>query len=553
MAEMLNPVKDEAYYASLKEQRDAAARLLAYGEARDSLLEYIKLQMPDTDSDDPLATRYMTTPQARLLCEIMEKVERGEMLRVAVSIGPQMGKSEIITRSAPAWIAGRDPRRNIIVGTYNQSFAEEFGEEVRQRIQSPAHQAIFPQHRLRKGATDLLITTSRPGGKTAFVGVGGSGSGKAAGFFFVDDPIRNAEDADSKSYRDKVWKWFTGVVFARTKRNTAIVIVHTRWNTDDPIGRLCDPDHPERNGEYAGIADGWTYINLPAVIQDPDLAKALGLTLQPPEDPKIIRAFGTRPMAALWEEEKPLSLLAEAKILDPRTFDALYMGKPTPDEGDYFKRDWLVEYRSMDQLPKRLRHYGASDHAVSVKQDRDFNVIGSVGVDEDDDIWIMPDLVWERMQADRIVEELLRQFRTYTPDLWWLEDEMISKSFGPFLKKRMMETKTYVTLDPVTVSKDMRTRARAIQARMAQKKVHFPAFAPWWPAAKAQILQFDHGAHDDFVSFLSLIGQGLTKEWKPGREMAANDDVKVGSMAWILRQSNARARTAKRANARQGW
>ena len=160
MAELLKPEKDDAYWAALQQQRDAAARLLAYKKAKDSLIEYIKLQMPDPESADPLATRYQVTPQARLLCEIMEKVERGEMKRVAVSIGPQMGKSEIITRASPAWIAGRNPVRNVMIGTYNQTFAEEFGEQVRHRIQSSIHQSIFPNHRLRKGAVDgfFLLT-----------------------------------------------------------------------------------------------------------------------------------------------------------------------------------------------------------------------------------------------------------------------------------------------------------------------------------------------------------------------------------------------------------
>lgn len=538
--------------------RAAAIRQLAYQQARDSLAKYIQLQMPDPESDEPLATRYEMTPQAYLLCSIMEKIERGEPIepgkragRVAVSIGPQMGKSEIITRGAPAWIAGRNPIRNIMVGTYNATFAMEFGEQVRHRIQSSIHKAIFPSHTLRKGAVDLLVTEQE--GRTAFVGVGGSGSGKPADFFFVDDPIRNDEDAQSEAYRDKVWKWFSGVVFARLKRRSSVVVVHTRWNGDDLIGRLCDPDHPERHKEYRGIADPWTYINIPAVIDDPKLAEALGLRLEPPVDPYIIRAFGTKPMSALWPNEKPLELLAEAKILDPRTFGALYMGKPTPDDGEYFRAEWLVEYQA-HEMPVKLKKFGASDHAVSVKADRDHTVIGCVGVDENDDIWVMPDLKWDRLETPETVEELLYQFRTHKPELWWLEDELISKSFGPFLKKRMYETKTYVTLDPQRPGKDKRTRARAIQGRMQMRKVRFPAFASWWPDARRQILQFDRGANDDFIDWLAHIGMGLLKEARPGREAPVNDNViRTGSPRWVVAQARLRSLREQRIAANKGW
>src|SRR5690606_568436 len=235
-------------------------RQLALMEARDSLLRYCELQMPDPeDPENPDLTRFVPTPQARLLCQIMEKVEAGKLKRVAVSIGPQLGKSEILSRRFPAWCVGRDPYRNLMLGTYNQTFAEEFGGEVRGSIESPLHQAVFPGHRLQKGALDLLVTDK--GGKSAFIGVGGSGTGKPADFFIVDDPIRSDDDAQSQLYRDRIWKWFNSVVFTRLHSKSSVVVVHTRWHEDDLIGRLCDPNHPERNKEYKGIADNWTYIN----------------------------------------------------------------------------------------------------------------------------------------------------------------------------------------------------------------------------------------------------------------------------------------------------
>ena len=66
-----------------------------------------------------------------------------------------------------------------------------------------------------------------------------------------------------------------------------------------------------------------------------------------------------------------LPLLAEAKQSDPRTFASLYLGKPAPEQGEYFKSDYIVEY-DRHELPKKLRMYGASDHAVSKKQRRDY-------------------------------------------------------------------------------------------------------------------------------------------------------------------------------------
>lgn len=531
----------------------AAKRIEKRRLASADMLHFMQLMTPDPENPEKVDySQFEATPLARLLCQIIEKVDKGLEKRVCVSVGPQFGKSQVLSRGAPAWLSGRNPNRHMILGTYNDTFAQEFGGDVRQLMQSPEYSHIFPKHELRKGseAKDLLITTK--GGKMAFVGVGGSGTGKPADVFFVDDPFKNDEDAQSALYREKVWKWFNSTSFTRCHAGSSIIIVHTRWHEDDLIGRLVDPDHPERNKAYAGISDRWTYYNLPAIVEDPVLADALGLTLEVPVDPFVRQQFGSKPMASLWEKRKSLVFLAEAKQMDDRIFGALYMGKPSPDEGTFFRAEDLVEYHSPDELPKSLRKYGASDHAVSEKQKADSSVLGCAGVDEHDDIWIPEDVVWGKMETDIMVDEIISLMRTHKPECWWLENEMISKSFGPFLKKRMHEEEIYITLDPKTPSKSKSTRARAIQGRMRMKKVHFPAFAPWWPAAKRQLLKFPYGTNDDFVDWLSWIGLGLTQEYAAPRERTENV-IKVGSMAWIKSASNARQKNERIQKAIRGW
>jgi len=540
---------------SIELQLKAAKRMLAVKTAGDDMLAFMKLINPDPkDIDDVEKSRFQETPLARMLCQIVQKVQRREMKRVAVSVGPQMGKSEVLSRGAPAWCFGKDPYLNQILGTYNQPFADEFGDAVRAIMNGPSYAQVFPQCELRKGgaAKDLLVTTS--GGRAAFVGRGGSGTGKPADIFWVDDPLKDDKEAQSDTTRNEVWNWFQKVAMTRCHDGSSIVIVHTRWHQDDLIGRLCDPEHPERNKLYKGIAERWQYINLPAVIEDKKLAKALDLTLDPPTNPDVISMFGTKPMSSIWPKRKSLGFLAEAKLMDPQGFNALYMGKPTPDDGDYFKSDWLVEYEA-EELPPRLEKYGASDHAVSEKQGRDYNVLGCVGVDEQDTIWVLPDLVWERQKTDRTVEDILTLMKTHEPFMWWLESELISKSFGPFLEKRMHEDSVYVPLDPVIVSKDKQTRARAIQGRLAHKKVRFPRFARWWPDAKQQLLRFPNGANDDFVDWLSHIGLGLLKQLKPSTEQSkdGNNVVRTGSPEWMLAKMRRDSEREKRRKAVAGW
>ena len=546
-------MSEEAPLDQLVAARRNVLRRMKQIEARTSFLEFLELMMPsEDDPTDPEITEYQRTAHGNLLIEIVEKVETGKEKRVAVAIPPQHGKTIHLSTFGPAWILGRNPKAKIVVATYNETRAEELGEAFRKVILSKDFQAAFPA-RLSTGSRSKTAMSTEQGGKVFFVGTGGTVTGRTAEYFFVDDPTKDDEELQSAQAREKLWSWFFSVAYSRGNKRTRIVVLHTRWHGDDLIGRLCDPDHPERNKRFAGIREDWRYINLSGVITDPELAGLLDLKLTVPTDPKVIRAFGTKPMVALWEADKDLAHFAQWKTAEPRTFSALVMGKPTPDEGEFFKRDWLVEYAE-HELPQRLRFFGASDHAVSTKQERDPSVIGCVGVDEQDNIWVLPDIRWERIETDAIVEELLHQFKAHKPELWWMENELISKSFGPFLRKRMIETKTYVTLDPVTPSKDKRTRARAIQGRMQMKKVRFPAFAPWWPDARAQVLQFDRGAHDDFVDWLAHIGMGLLKEIRPSRELPTSDNVtRVGSPQWAVHQAKLRMLREQRAAGSKGW
>lgn len=546
-------VKDDAYYAKIVELRRASVRMLAYDQARSSFVRFIEVMMPnEEDPTDPERTEYQRTAHGKLLCDIIEGVEKGTEKRIAVSIPPQHGKTIHLSTFGPAWILGRNPRAKIVIATYNETRAEELGEAFRKVVLSKDYQNIF-RTRLTKDSRSKSAMSTTEGGKVFFVGTGGTVTGRTAEYFIVDDPTKDDEELQSDVAREKLWAWFFAVAYSRGNKRTRIVVLHTRWHGDDLIGRLCDPDHPERHKRFEGIADDWRHINLSGVITDKPLADLLGLKLTVPTNPKVIRAFGIQPMVALWEEDKDLAHFAQWKIGDPRTFSALIMGRPTPDDGEFFRAEWLVEYQA-HELPARLRKFGASDHAVSVKAGRDYTVIGCVGIDENDDIWVLPDLRWDRIETSETVEELLYQFRTHKPELWWLEDELISKSFGPFLKKRMHETKTYVTLDPQRPTKDKRSRARAIQGRMQGRKVRFPAFAPWWRDARSQLLQFDHGANDDFVDWLSHIGMGLLKEIRPSREAPQNDNVvRTGSPQWVVAQSRLRAQREQRAASSKGW
>jgi predicted phage terminase large subunit-like protein len=221
------------------------------------------------------------------------------------------------------------------------------------------------------------------------------------------------------------------------------------------------------------------------------------------------RRAGRAPGEALWPERFGVDYLNGFKRRNPRGFNALYQQRPTPDDGDFFKAEYIREYLPHEVPPReKLRIYMASDHAVAQKQENDRTCILVVGVDVNDNIWVL-DCFWKRAKTDEVVEKLIALFKKWKPLRWWAEDDHITKSIGPFLRKRMRESQVYMAHSKVNAYADKLKKAQAIQGRMSMGMVLFPKTAPWYQDARDEILKFPRARHDDFVDALSTLGRGM--------------------------------------------
>lgn len=154
-----------------------------------------------------------------------------------------------------------------------------------------------------------------------------------------------------------------------------------------------------------------------------------------------------------------------------------------------------------------MRVYGASDYAVTA-DGGDYTVHGVVGVDPNDDIYLLD---WWRGQtsSDVWIEEFLRLVKRYKPLQWEEESGQILKSLDPFIIRRMREEKVYCFRKQVTSTSDKATRAQSIRGRMAMGKVYFPRNASWSEPLISEMMKFPNGSHDDQVDVMGLIGRML--------------------------------------------
>jgi predicted phage terminase large subunit-like protein len=374
---------------------------------------------------------------------------------------PRHGKSELASKRFPAWVLGRDPRRQIIAASYNSDLASDFGRNVRNIVDEPEFREVFPGVSLATDSHAANRMNTNHGGAYVAAGVGTAVTGRGAHIALIDDPFKDREEADSERRRDVVWDWYRSTLFTRLMPGGSIVLIQTRWHEDDLAGRL-----------LASESD-WQVLELPALDAD---GKALW-----PE----------------WYDERALDRIKNT--IGPREWSALYQQRPQPDEGTFFQRDWLKEW---DKRPADLNIYGTSDYAVT-DGGGDFTVHRIWGVASDGTIYRLDG--WRgQTAADEWIDRKLDLIAKHKPLAWFGEAGVIQKAVEPMLKRRMQDRRIFCRLEWMASIHDKPTRARGFQARAAMGKVRVE------PGADvSEFLSFPAGKHDDEVDVASLIGRAL--------------------------------------------
>lgn len=412
----------------------------------------------------------------KLLIHTLQKVADGTgPKKIMILMPPGSAKSTYTSVCFPPWYLNRHPQHLILACSYAYTLIEGFGKDCRNLVERYSNELGYELSKASAAAGDWR--TNRGGGYWC-AGVGAGIAGHRADVAFIDDYVGTEENVDSKDLRDKIDNWYKRDFVPRLKPNATRIIIANRRHEDDLVGRL-----------LAREGDEWCVITLPMLAEEDDI---LG------------RAVGER----LWPEWFTEEMVIEAKK-DPTTWAGLYQQRPSPEEGNYFKKDWIIKYKIKD-LPSDLRPYVGSDFAVRKQSKNDKFCFLPAGIDSQDNLWILPNWYWTRADSGEAVEEMLKLAQRHSPICWWAGRENITGSIAPFLYKRMQETGIYIPIEELSEGKDKQAKAQSIRARMSAKKVFFPDI-PAFADAEHEILTFPGGLHDDFVDALSKLGQGLLK------------------------------------------
>jgi len=409
-----------------------------------------------------------------LVCKELERIMRGENDRLMIFMPPRHGKSMCVTETFPSYFLGHYPHKRVMELSYGAELAQEFGKKNRDKVFEYGYD-VFRIRLSNQQATKTNWKIEGTDGGMYSVGFFGSVTGRGADLLIVDDPIRNRAEAESQTYREKIWAEYQSTVATRLHPGGAVIIILTRWHEDDLAARLLNPEF--------GKVEDWKILSLPAICDKEDdlLGRKIGESLW------AVGGYDEE-----WAAQKKENVGTYA-------WNSLYQQRPTPSSGGLFKREWWQKWR---ELPGDLFDFVQSwDCTFKDANTSDF-VVGQVWArsKKNPANRYLLDQVRARMTFTETVEAvrtLSAKWKQTTRKL--IEDKANGTAVMDVLRKEVHG------LVPVEPMGGKVVRAHAVTACVEAGNVFIPdaSIAPWVHDFIEELSSFPSGAHDDQVDAMT--------------------------------------------------
>ena len=419
--------------------------------------------------------RWKRAKHLDLLCEVLEKVESGEIIRLIITMPPRHGKSMTVTESFPSWFIGRNPERRVIEVSYGSELAQRFGLNNRRKIEEFGMEIFGIQVSSDNASKTNWGLVGYSGGMIS-AGIGGSITGQGADLLIIDDPIKNRKEAESLTYRDSIWSEWQDTLSSRLHPNGRVVVIMTRWHEDDLVGRLL------------AQSESWYLINLPAIAEEHDI-------------------LGREKNALLWPEHGFNDEWCKEKKaeLGSRSWESLYQGHPRPAEGNLFRQSMFRKYARKENCfivndkvyeKSSCKIFQTCDVAGSIKTSADYFVLGTFALCPNGELLVL-DIFRERIEGPDQPTLIKRKYDEYRPAIIGVESANMGLTLYQLLRRMGLPV---IELKP---DADKYTRAIPSAARYESGMVYHLENAHWLNDLEAELLAFPNGAHDDQVDVIS--------------------------------------------------
>lgn len=409
------------------------------------------------------------------MADVLQRVADGKIKRLMVFMPPRHGKSEMASRTFPAYYLHKHPRSHVGINSYAAELAYGFSRNARDNYSRC-------NGLLNLDATAVKEWHTASGGMLWAAGVGGPITGR--GFFcgIIDDPLKNYAEAASTKVRENQKQWYQSTFSTREEPSGSIVLSMTRWNTDDLAGWLLKTEELE--------PQGWHIVNFEAIKSKDAISIPSTCTLEPDW-----REIGEALCPERYDVDK---LLKISKRVGSYFWSSLYQQTPTPAEGGLFKRKWWRRWDKVN-LPYRFDNMCISvDAAFKGNIDSDYVVIQAWG--KKGSKFYLLDQIRDRMGITATEIAIITMINRW-PDARArvIED----KANGPAIIERLSRmTAGIIAWNPGSDSKLSRTTA--IVPLVEAQNILLPPDADWVDGLIEEFAVFPNGANDDQCDAMTI-------------------------------------------------
>lgn len=411
------------------------------------------------------------------ISKVLQEIAEGKQRYLIVELPPRHSKSMTITETFPSYYLGKNPNKRVIATAYSEGLARKFGRLNRNKLQEFGG-GIFNISMANDNSTATNWSIDGTDGGMVATGIGGSITGEGADLLIIDDPIKNNEEAQSQTIRDKIWNEWETTLSTRLHKGASVIVVMTRWHEDDLVGRLLEHSPYE-----------WERIRMPALAEDEDdlLGREIGEALAP--------ELGYDEDWANFKKQE----------VGSRVWNSLYQQRPSASEGNIFKREWWKFYK---HLPKRFDKLIISWDLAFKGADTSDYVVGQVWLKHKADRYLV-DMVRDKMDFPETVQAVKQLAKKYPKAREILIED---KANGPaVISSIQREVKGVI---PITPKESKIARAQSVTPEIESGNVFLPEDKTFSYDLIEECAAFPTGKNDDQVDTMTQALNRLDNERK---------------------------------------
>lgn len=431
---------------------------------------------------------FITGPHHEVMASTLDRVLRGEINRLIITLPPGYTKTEMAVINFIAKGFQVNPGARFIHASFGDQRALENSQLIKDAVELPSFQELLPEDQRFKIATDSKAKdrwkTTAGGGMLAKA-AGGPITGFRAGYMdktkftgalVIDDPLK-PDDAFSPAKRDAVNRRATNTFRSRlAHEEVPIVVIMQRLHGQDFVGHLLT----------GGTGDYWHHLDLPVWIEPG--------TEYPKEWTHGIPVPHNLPAGPLWPEKHDEAQIEVLKA-DSYTYASQYQQRPVSVEGALFD---MEGFREWAELPPISWFCMYADTAQKTGERNDFSVLQLWGKAATG-IYLIDQIrgKWEAPELEANSLAFWHKYRRMGLNVRGMKVE--DKSSGTGLIQGLR--RKGIPVLPVERNRDKYTRGLDAAPWITTGMVHLPKHAPFLPTLRMELQTFDGlgTGHDDQV------------------------------------------------------